>query len=210
MPPFFARRSTRIRGSRGRRRGEDLADVGRGRGVVDEAELPVAEALPADRADHRRSTRRRAPRRPASPREAGRRHPAQPRLSLRRSAASFASRPGSRGLIRLARPCDPQRAVRSARRPGPSAGPVRCRCRSAGRAGGGSPRRAGRTRLRCGRAPAAGLCVSSSARPVPPAWRAAPAAPRSPRGAAGTRSRRIRRPARPASPRGACRAPPRG
>ena len=53
MPPFSARCSTRIRGSRAAQASSSSLTRARGRAIVDKAELPVAEGLGEDRLDRR-------------------------------------------------------------------------------------------------------------------------------------------------------------
>ena len=94
MPPFCSRRETRIRPSSRAAPSSDLQDLRVGRAVVDEAELPVAEALAADRVEHRLEDSRRGFVERRQDREAGGGQPAQP-LPLRRCESLRARRPGS-------------------------------------------------------------------------------------------------------------------
>ena len=145
MPPFSARvHRPGSAGPRAAPRVEHLAHAGRGRAVVDQAELPVAEGLAADRAQHRRQHvgRRLEDRR--EDREAGRRHGFSPARGARSRASAVqttspAPASGSaptRSSIRAVPVFEHRHLARAARvrRPG----------RSAGRAGGGSPRAGGR------------------------------------------------------------------
>ena len=123
-PPFVARSSSRMRGSRG---GERPGEVARavGRGVVDEDELPVGEALRPDRGDgggeRRRGVPDRGDDREERRRRAGISSPGSTRGSSARRRRGRRRCAGRRRGRRAWCSCRPAPQVRHVERPGDEA-----------------------------------------------------------------------------------------